>query len=119
MLIDSSDDADEMDEVSEDIVGSLDVDITPKKKGNFSRFLCFAGGNGELIQFAVYKTCTCKYFVLGERTPLKSLRKFSTKSPIDIPKPERKRKAPGDLDIDLEDEFEEADPPIDIDTGNF
>ena len=52
------------------------------------------------------------YYVLGKRTPLKGLRKFSTKSPIDIPKPTRKRKAPGDLDIDLKDEFEEADPPL-------
>ena len=51
-------------------------------------------------------------------TPLKRLKKFTTKS-TNIPKLSRKRKAPGDLDIDLEDEFEEADDPIDIDTGNL
>ena len=72
-----------------------------------------------MIQFAIYKTCTCMSYVLDKRTPLKRLKKFTTKSTIDVPKPSRKRRAPGDLDIDLEDEFEEADDPIVIDTGNL
>ena len=81
-----------------------------KRKVTVKEF-CAMQRENALIRFAIYKTCTCMYYVLGKRTPLKSLRMFSTKSPIDIPKPTRKRKAPGDLDIDLEDEFEEADPP--------
>ena len=57
-------------------------------------------------------------YVLDKRTSLWILKKFSTKS-TSIPKPSRKRQAPGDLDIDLEDEFEEAADPIDIDTGSL
>ena len=71
-----------------------------------------------MIRFAIYKAWTCSSYVLGKRTPLKKLKKFTKKSP-NISKPTRKRKATEEVEIDLENEFEEAEPPIDIETGNL
>ena len=71
-----------------------------------------------MIWFSIYKSLTCSCYLLCKRTPLKRLKKF-TKKGSNVPRPTRKRKATEDLDIDLENEFEEADPPIDIETGNL
>ena len=56
--------------------------------------------------------------MLGKRTPLKRLKRF-TKKASDVPRPTRKRKAHEDLDIDLENEFENAEPPIDLKAGKL
>ena len=56
--------------------------------------------------------------MLGKRTPLKRLKRF-TKKASDVPRPTRKRKAHEDLDIDLENEFENGEQPLDIEAGNL